>query len=373
MARRTAPPFRADVVGSLLRPPALLAAREQYKKGEITGETLRTLEDDAIRDAVKLQEDVGLQSATDGEFRRELWHMDFLSQFVNAEMYEAGIKIKFHSEQGDIDFTPPGIRVVGKLERPAGGIFVKDFAYLKSITHVTPKQTIPSPTNMHFRGGRKVIDAQAYPDLDEFYADLARLYREEIDGFAQAGCKYLQIDDVNFAYMCDPKLRADVRANINEDPEQLTHTYAKLINESIASRPTDMAVCVHMCRGNAFSTWMAEGSYDPIAEAIFNELKVNGFFLEYDTPRAGGFAPLRFVPKGKIIVLGLVTTKHGRLEKKDELKRRIDEAAKYVPLDQLALSPQCGFASGAAGNKLSHAEQRAKLALIVETAREVWG
>lgn len=246
MAQRTTPPFRADVVGSLLRPPALLAAREQYKKGEITGETLRALEDKAIRDAVKLQEDIGLQSATDGEFRRELWHMDFLSKFVNAEIYEGGIKIKFHSEQGDIDFTPPGIRVIGKLARPADGIFVKDFAYLKSVTHVTPKQTIPSPTNMHFRGGRKVIDAQAYPDLDAFYADLAHLYRQEIDGFAQAGCRYLQIDDVNFAYMCDPKLRVNVRTNINEDPEQLTHTYAKLINESIASRPTDMAVCVHL-------------------------------------------------------------------------------------------------------------------------------
>jgi len=237
MSQRTKPPFRADVVGSLLRPPALLAAREQHKKGEITAEILRKLEDDAIRDAVKLREDVGLQAATDGEFRRELWHMDFLKKFVNAEMYEAGIKIKFHSEQGDIDFTPPGIRVADKLSCPAGGIFVKDFEYLKSVANVTLKQTIPSPTNMHFRGGRKAIDARAYPDLDQFYVDLARLYREEIDGFAKAGCTYLQIDDVNFAYMCDPKFRADVRTNINEEPEQLTHTYAKLINASIASRP----------------------------------------------------------------------------------------------------------------------------------------
>jgi 5-methyltetrahydropteroyltriglutamate--homocysteine methyltransferase len=373
MSQRTNPPFRADVVGSLLRPAALLAAREKFKKGEITAEALRTLEDDAIRDAVKLQENVGLQAATDGEYRRELWHMDFLSKFGNAEMYEAGIKLKFHSEQGDIDFTPPGIRVVGKLSRPEGGIFVKDFAYLKSVTNVTAKQTIPSPTNMHFRGGRKVIDVGAYPDLDEFYVDLARLYREEIDGFVKAGCTYLQIDDVNFAYMCDPKLRADVRTNINEEPEELTHTYAKLINASIVNRPKDITVCVHMCRGNAFSTWLAEGGYDPVAEVIFNEIKVDGFFLEYDTARAGDFTPLRFVPKDKLIVLGLVTTKHGRLEKKDELKRRIDEAAKYVPLEQLALSPQCGFASGAAGNKLSHDEQRAKLELIVQTAREVWG
>jgi len=373
MSQRTTPPFRADVVGSLLRPASLLAAREKFKKGELPAGTLRALEDDAIRDAVKLQEDAGLQAVTDGEFRRELWHMDFLSRFVNAEMYEAGIKIKFHSERGDIDFTPPGIRVVGKLARPQDGIFVKDFAYLKSVTSVIPKQTIPSPTNMHFRGGRKAIDSRAYPGLDAFYADLARLYREEIDGLAGVGCRYLQLDDVNFAYMCDPKLRADVRTNINEEPEQLVHTYAQLINESITSRPKDMTVCVHMCRGNAFSTWMAEGGYDPVAEVIFNEIKVDGFFLEYDTPRAGGFTPLRFVPEGKMIVLGLVTTKHGGLENTDDLKRRIDEAAKYVPLEQLALSPQCGFASGAAGNKLSHDDQWAKLNLIVRTAREVWG
>jgi 5-methyltetrahydropteroyltriglutamate--homocysteine methyltransferase len=373
MSQRTHPPFRADVVGSLLRPPALMAAREKYKKGEMTGEALRHLEDNAIRDAVKLQEDVGLQVATDGEFRREMWHMDFLSKFRNTEIYEAGIKIKFHSEQGDIDFTPPGIRVVGRLSRPEGGIFVKDFAYLQSVTHVTPKQTIPSPTNMHFRGGRKAIDAQAYPDLNIFYEDLARLYREEIDGFAKAGCTYLQIDDVNFAYMCDPTLRAEVRTNLNEEPEQLVHTYATLLNATIASCPKDMAVCVHMCRGNAASTWLAEGGYDPVAEVIFNEIKVDGFFLEYDTPRAGDFTPLRFVPQGKIIVLGLVTTKHGRLEQKDELKRRIDEAAKYVPLEQLALSPQCGFASVAAGNKLAYEEQRTKLELVVQTAREVWG
>lgn len=373
MSRRTNPPFRADVVGSLLRPHALLEAREKHKRGEITAGALRQLENDAIRDAVKMQEAAGLQVATDGEFRRELWHMDFLKKFVNAEMYDAGIKIKFHSEQGDIDFAPPGIRVIGKLSRPDGGIFIKDFEYLKSVTTVTPKQTIPSPSNMHFRGGRKAIDAKAYPDLEEFYADLAHLYREEIDGFAQAGCKYLQIDEVNFAYMCDPKLRVEVRANLDEDPEQIVHAYARLINDSIASRSKDLTVCVHMCRGNAYSTWMAEGGYDPVAEVIFNEINVDGFFLEYDTPRAGDFSPLRFVPKEKMVVLGLVTTKHGRLEDKGELKQRIDEAAKYMPLEQLAISPQCGFASGAAGNKLSYDEQRAKLELVVQTAREVWG
>jgi 5-methyltetrahydropteroyltriglutamate--homocysteine methyltransferase len=373
MATRKEPPFRADVVGSLLRPAALLQAREQQRKGEITAEALRKLEDDAIREAVKMQEEVGLEVATDGEFRRELWHMDFLAKFENAQVFDAGIKTRFHSEQGDIDFAPPGIRVVGKLSRPAQGIFVKDFEFLKSAAKVTPKQTIPSPSNMHFRGGRKVIDVKAYPDLDAFYADLARVYREEIDGFARAGCTYLQIDEVNFAYMCDPKLRADVRSNINEDPEKLAHVYAKLINDSIAKRPKNMVVCVHMCRGNAYSSWMAEGGYDPVAEVIFNEIGVDGFFLEYDTPRAGDFKPLRFVPKGKTIVLGLVTTKHGRLEKKDDLKRRIAEASQYVPAEQLALSPQCGFASGAAGNKLSIEDEKAKLRLIVETAREVWG
>jgi len=312
MTSRAKPPFRADVVGSLLRPASLLAARERRRKGELSADALRQLEDDAIREAVALQEGVGLEVATDGEFRRELWHMDFLAKFENAEMFDAGIKTRFHSTEGDIDFAPPGIRVVGKLARPKDGIFVKDFVFL-------------------------------------------------------------QVDEVNFAYMCDPKLRAEVQSNIAEDPEQLAHRYAKLINDSIASRPKDMTVSVHMCRGNAYSAWMAEGGYEPVADVIFNELEVDGFFLEYDTPRAGDFRPLRFVPKGKMVVLGLVTTKHGRLETKDDLKRRIDEAAKIVPLEQLALSPQCGFASGAAGNKLSIEEEKAKLRLVVDTAAEIWG
>lgn len=373
MANLVGPPFRADVVGSLLRPASLLEARAQHKKGVLSDAALRQREDEAIREAVAMQAEVGLKVATDGEFRRELWHMDFLAKFKNAEMFDAGIKTRFHSEEGDIDFAPPGIRVVGKLARPADGIFVKDFAFLKSVTKATPKQTIPSPTNMHFRGGRKVIDEKAYPDLEEFYADLGRVYREEVAGLAQAGCRYLQIDEVNFTYMCDPKLRAEVQTTINEDPAKLAHRYAKLINEAIASRPQEMIVSVHMCRGNAYSTWMAEGGYEPVAEVIFNELAVDAFFLEYDTPRAGDFTPLRFVPKDKRVVLGLVTTKHGRLENKDELKRRIAEAAKIVPLDQLALSPQCGFASGAAGNKLTIEEEKAKLRLIVETAAEIWG
>src|SRR5579862_703199 len=289
MANRMGPPYRADVVGSFLRPASLLQAREQWKKHELSDAALRAREDEAIRDVVALQAEVGLKLATDGEFRRELWHMDFLAKFENAEMFDAGIKTRFHSEAGDIDFAPPGIRVVGKLSRPAQGIFVKDFEFLKSVTKATPKQTIPSPTNMHFRGGRKVIDEKAYPQLEEFYADLARVYREEIAGLARAGCTYLQIDEVNFAYMCDPKLRAEVQTNIKEDPEKLAHRYAKLINEAIAGRPKDMTVCVHMCRGNAYSAWMADGGYEPVAEVIFNELDVDGFFLEYDSPRAGDF------------------------------------------------------------------------------------
>ncbi len=373
MSKRTTPPFRADVVGSLLRPPQLLAARQRFKRNEISALELRRLEDTAIQEAVKMQEAAGLQAVTDGEFRREFWHMDFLSRFINAEMYDAGIKVRFHSAAGDIDFAPPGIRVVGKLARPPEGIFVKDFEFLKSVTKVTPKQTIPSPSNMHFRGGRAAIDAKAYPDLEEFYDDLARVFREEVAAFGQAGCRYLQVDEVNFAYLCDPSLREEAKRNLKEDIDKLPLTYAKLINASIASRPAGMAVTMHQCRGNAYSTWMAEGGYDPVAEIVFNEIDVDGFFLEYDSPRAGDFSPLRFVPKGKIAVLGLVTTKHGGLETKDELKRRINEAARYLPLEQLALSPQCGFASGAAGNKLSIDQQRQKLELVVSVAQEVWG
>ena len=254
MPLRKDPPFRADVVGSMLRPPALLTAREDHKKGAITAAALRKLEDDAVRDVVKLQESLGLKVVTDGEYRRDLWHMDFLDRFENAEMYDAGIKVKFHSEKGDIDFAPPGLRVVGRLARPKDGIFVQDFAFLNSVTKVTGKQTIPSPTNFHFRGGRKAIDQNAYPDMEAFYADLARLWGDEIDGFAKAGCKYLQIDEVNYTYMCDPKLRATVQANLGEDVEKLAHRYAKLINDSIAGRPKDMVVAVHMCRGNAYSS-----------------------------------------------------------------------------------------------------------------------
>jgi 5-methyltetrahydropteroyltriglutamate--homocysteine methyltransferase len=372
MAARTRPPFRADHVGSLLRPPRLREARAGFEAGKVTRAQLTEIEDAAIREAVTLQEDAGLSAVTDGEFRRKEWHMDFLKQFANVTQVPSSIKIRFHTHEGDTDVAPPGLRVDGKLARPHG-IFVDHFKFVKSVARALPKQTIPSPTILHFRGGRAAVDRAAYPEMDGFFIDLARVYSEEIADLAAAGCRYLQIDETNFAYLCDPGLRDQVRTNIGEDPDALPLTYAKLINGAIAKRPADMAVCVHICRGNNQSAWLAEGGYDPVAEVLFNEMAVDGYFLEYDTPRAGDFAPLRFVPKGKMIVLGLVTTKLPALERKDELKRRIDEAARYVPLDQLALSPQCGFSSTIEGNKVTVADEIAKLRLVVEVAREVWG
>ncbi|HZL59717.1 MAG TPA: 5-methyltetrahydropteroyltriglutamate--homocysteine S-methyltransferase [Stellaceae bacterium] len=371
MAGRNTPPFRADHVGSLLRPKKLLDAREKRKKNEITPAQLTAIEDESIREVVKLQEDLGLKAATDGEFRRAYWHLDFLEKFKNVTIIPPSVGVKFHTHKGDIEFAPPGIRVSGKLARPAP-IFIDHFKFLKSVAKVIPKITIPSPSTMHFRGGRKAIDQQAYPDMAEFYADLARVYSEEVKGLGEAGCKYLQIDEVNFAYLCDPKLREQVKG-IGEDPNQLPHTYARLINGSIAGKPKDMTVCMHVCRGNFKSAWVAEGGYEPVAETLFNEMAISGYFMEWDDERSGGFEPLRFVPKDKIVILGLVTTKLSRLESKDELKRRIDEAAKFVPLEQLALGPQCGFSSTVEGNEVTVEDEVKKLKLIVEVAREVWG
>jgi methionine synthase II (cobalamin-independent) len=364
------PPFKADQVGSLLRPATLLEARAQRKRGAISTAALRAIEDQAIREVVAMQERIGLQSVTDGEFRRGLWHMDFVCDFANVEQ-APGIPIKFHSEDGEIEWAPPGVRITGPLSRPHP-IFVDDFRFLKSITTATPKITIPSPSVLHFRGGRKAIDTTAYPDMDGFYEDLARVYREEIRDLVDAGCRYLQVDEVNMAFLCDPALR-DFARSLGEDPDALPHTYAKLINDATAARHADMVVCMHLCRGNARSHWVADGGYEPVAEVLFNEFDVNGYFLEYDSSRAGDFSPLRFVPKGKTVVLGLVTTKKGALERKDDLKRRIDEASKFLPIEQLALSPQCGFASNAEGNALSVDQEKAKLQLIVEISREVWG
>jgi 5-methyltetrahydropteroyltriglutamate--homocysteine methyltransferase len=371
MSARVKPPFRADHVGSLIRPEALIRARQAAERAEIAPAELTRLQHEAIRNVVRLQEDVGFKLATDGEFNRTFWQRDFLLKFSNVQQVAAKLTVRFHSAAGARDHSPPSLQVTGKLSRPSG-IFVDDFRFLAAVAHGTPKITIPSPTIMHFRGGRAAIDAQAYPDMAEFYADLARVYREEIGDLAQAGCRYLQIDEVNLAYLCDPELRAQVR-NIGEDPDTLPKTYAKLLNDTLAGRPADMVVCMHLCRGNFAGAWVAEGGYEPIAELLFNEIAVDGYFLEYDSPRAGSFAPLRFLPKGKIAVLGLVTTKSPALETKDELKRRVDEASRYVPVEQLALSPQCGFSSGIGGNAMTVEDEIAKLKLVVDTAREVWG
>jgi 5-methyltetrahydropteroyltriglutamate--homocysteine methyltransferase len=370
MAQRTTPPFRADHVGSFLRPAELLEAREKRRRGEITAEQLRSVEDAAIREVVRFQEEVGLQDATDGEFRRTYFHIDFLEQLDGVET-RGGLTAHFHSAKGDIDFAPPVLHVTAKV-RHSKPIQLRDFEFLKSVTKRTPKVTIPSPTMLHFRGGRGAISREAYPDLEEFFADVALAYRDEIAALGAAGCTYLQLDDTNLAYLCDPKLREGARQR-GLDPDQLPRRYAKLINAAIAGRPAGMRICTHLCRGNFKSAWVAEGGYEPVAEVLFNELEVDGYFLEYDDPRSGDFSPLRFVPRDKTVVLGLVTTKVGELEAKDTLKRRIDEAAKHVSLEQLCLSPQCGFSSTVHGNEIARESQSRKMRLIVEVAGEVWG
>jgi 5-methyltetrahydropteroyltriglutamate--homocysteine methyltransferase len=372
---RTKPPFRADHVGSLLRPQELLRARERRQNGEISAGELRQVEDRCIRDVVKLQEDIGLEGITDGEYRRTIWHADFLRQIEGVTVKEGvaasgGARRKFKSGDIEIERTPTRFEISGKLKHPHG-IETENFKYLAQVTGRTAKLCIPSPTILHMRGGRDAIDKQSYPEIDTFYADLAQVYREEIRALADLGCTYLQLDDPNLAYLCDEKMRESVRG-IGEDPNKLPSTYARLINECIKDRPESMIVCMHICRGNFRSAWAAEGGYDPVAEILFNEFKLDGFFLEYDSPRAGSFAPLRFVPKDKQIVLGLITTKTGDLEKPDDVKRRIDEASRYVPLEQLAVSPQCGFSSTVLGNIISVEAEVAKLSLVVKIANEVW-
>jgi len=370
MSVRSRPPFRADHVGSFLRPQTLLDARERRKKGELGPAELRAVEDQAIRDIVRFQEDLGLSGITDGEFRRTYFHIDFLEQLAGVET-KGGISVAFHSAAGNVDFAPPVMHVTGPL-RHVKPIQVADFRYLQSVTRRTPKVTIPSPTMLHFRGGREAISREAYPEMELFFADVAAAYRAEIRALADAGCRYLQLDDTNLAYLCDEKMREGARKR-GDDPNELPRRYARLINAAIADRPADMAVCVHLCRGNFKSAWVAEGGYEPVAEVLFNDLDVDGYFLEYDDARSGDFAPLRFVPKGKTVVLGLVTTKLDALESSDALKRKIDEAAKRIPLDQLCLSPQCGFSSTVHGNAIHVEAQAAKLRLVVDTAREVWG
>jgi 5-methyltetrahydropteroyltriglutamate--homocysteine methyltransferase len=366
------PPFRADHVGSLLRPPELLEAREDFAAQRISADELRAVEDEAIREVVRMQEEIGLESATDGEFRRTSWHMDFIYQLDGVDPADEQIKVKFHNEQGDVEFTTAALRVHGRVGL-SNTIFGDAFQALRSMTtSATPKLTIPSPSMVHYRGGQAAIDSDAYPDMGRFWSDLVAAYREEVRRLGDLGCTYLQFDDTSLAYLNDPKQR-DYIASIGGDKEHQHEEYIRHINEALSERPEGMSVTTHMCRGNFRSSWAAEGGYDFVAEALFNELQVDGFFLEYDDERSGTFEPLRFVPKGKQVVLGLVTTKRGELESKDELKRRVEEASRYVPLDQLCLSPQCGFSSTVEGNLVTHEQQVAKLRLIVETAEEIWG
>jgi 5-methyltetrahydropteroyltriglutamate--homocysteine methyltransferase len=362
-------PFRADQVGSLLRPEGLAAARAQWKRGEIDAAALAATEDRAIRAAVQRQQAAGLHSITDGEFRRDWWHLDFLGLLDGVTLKENDgpkFKVAGQSEQ------PPIATVTGKIgcSRP---IMADHFAFLKSVVGPgsTPKMTIPSPSMLHLRGGRAAISTEAYPDLAEFWADVAAAYRVAIAHLADAGCRYLQLDDITFAYLCDPKIQANCRAN-GDDPAALPKTYADTINAALADKPADMKVTIHTCRGNFKSAWVAEGGYDPVVEAMFST-HVDGYFMEFDSARAGGFGPLKVLPKGKKVVLGLVTTKLGELESKDDLKRRIDEAAKFVPLEDLCLSPQCGFSSTHHGNALSQDDQWRKLERVVEVAHDVWG
>ncbi len=374
MSDRSTPPFRADHVGSFLRPKYLLEARERKARGEITPAQLREVEDRAITEIVSFQRGVGLQSITDGEFRRTYFHIDFLEQ-LGGVVCDPPMTVK--KPDGSEELAPPVMRVVGKVQH-AKDIQRPDFEYLQSqiaalAPGATPKVTIPSPTMLHFRGGRAGISKQHYPELEPaFYEDVARAYGDELKSLHAAGCRYVQMDDTNLAYLCDDKMREAARAR-GDDPDELPHRYAKFINRVVAHKPAGMTLAVHLCRGNFKSTWAAQGGYEPVAEALLTEMNVDAYFLEYDDARSGDFRPLRHLPKGKTVVLGLVTTKLGELEKKDDLKRRIDEAAKFAPLDQLCLSPQCGFSSTVHGNNIAVEQQRAKLALVVETAREVWG
>ena len=371
--RADGPPFRADHVGSLLRPPELMAARTRFRAGEIAPADLRAVEDEAIMGAVQLQESVGLKSITDGEFRRASFHTDFLRRLDGLSTAPGESLSHFRNvATGEVTaLAPPKLMITGKIRRTRP-IMGADFEFLRSVTRQTPKVTIPSPSMAHFRGGREAIDKAAYPDVEGFFADLAAAYREEVADLGSRGCRYLQLDDTNLAYLCDEAMREGAR-RLGEDPDQLPSTYARLINDSIASAPADMVIAIHLCRGNFRSSFLAEGGYDPVAEVMFNETKVDAFFLEYDDDRSGTFTPLRFLPKGRRVVLGVISSKTPQLESRDAVMRRIDEAAAVVPLEQLCLSPQCGFSSTEHGNDLSLDDQRRKLELVVEVARDVWG
>ncbi|MDR3538422.1 MAG: 5-methyltetrahydropteroyltriglutamate--homocysteine S-methyltransferase [Acetobacteraceae bacterium] len=366
---RVRPPFRADHVGSLLRPRPLQAARAAWKAGQLDGDALRAVEDRCIAAAIAKQEEIGLRAATDGEYRRAYWHYDFVAGLDGVEVYEPDQKIQF---QGGVKLGH-ALRVTGKIgwSKP---VMIEDYRFVAShVRSAMAKQTIPSPSVVHFRGGRQAIDAGTYPEMEPFFHDLSEAYHKAVGAFAAAGCRYLQLDEVNIAYLCDPEQIAGLKAR-GEHVENLLGIYADMLNRAIAARGPEMTISMHLCRGNFRSTWVAQGGYEPVAETLFNKINADAYFMEYDSERAGGFEPLRFVPRGpKIVVLGLVTSKSGALESKDALKRRIDDAARYLPLEQLALSPQCGFASTEEGNTLTEEAQWAKLQLCVEVAREVWG
>ena len=362
------PPFRADHVGSLLRPPELLDARVQFKKGELSATELRTFEDEAIAATVKKLEATGMQAVTDGEFRREYFHLDFLEKLAGVSV--TGSIAASSDAKEKVGFTPPTLSVTGKLKHTQN-IQVDDFDFLQSQVSNTPKVSIPSPTMVHFRGGRAGIDIESYPDLDEFFADLAQCYREEINALYSAGARYIQMDDTNLAYLCDVKMRA-AAVERGDDPDELPRTYATLINSVIDGTPDGLVVAVHLCRGNFKSRWFAEGGYEPVAEVLFNDLNVDAYFLEYDDERSGDFAPLRFVPDNKTVVLGIVSSKLPQLESVTDLAKRIDEAAQYMPIENMCISPQCGFSSTSHGNEITEDDQWAKLRLVVETARKVW-
>jgi 5-methyltetrahydropteroyltriglutamate--homocysteine methyltransferase len=366
------PPFRADHVGSLLRPPQLRQAREDFAKGTISAGELAGIEDSAVREVVSKQEEIGLRAATDGELRRESWHMDFIYQLGGMrKVRDDTIKVQFRNGTRTLEFAPPSAHVVAPVACDHT-IFGDAFSFLaQTVTTAMPKITIPSPSMVHYRGGRAAIDEKVYPDLAQFWDDLAAAYAEQLRRLYDLGCRYLQLDDTSLAYVNDPEQRRHI-AEIGGDPEHQHERYIATINQALKDRPADLAVTTHMCRGNNQSMWAAEGGYDFVADALFNQLDVDGFFCEWDDERSGGFEPLRFVPKGKRVVLGLMTTKRGELESKDDLKRRIDAAAEFADMDQLCLSPQCGFSSTKEGNDLTEQQQWAKLRLIVETAQEVW-
>jgi 5-methyltetrahydropteroyltriglutamate--homocysteine methyltransferase len=374
MPRRDTPPFRADHVGSLLRPPEVTRARADFKAGQIDAQALRAVEDEAIRGVIELQRAAGLQSVTDGEFRRTSWHMDFIYSLDGIEQVAGEtIHVQFRSDEGEYDYAPPAMRVTDKVGL-GETIFADAFTFLRdnAAASQTPKLTIPSPSMVHYRGGNSSIDQSVYPEMDAFWSDLTAAYAKQLQGANDLGCRYLQLDDTSLAYINDPAQRAHIEA-IGGDPDHLHEQYIANINRALADKPDDLVVTTHLCRGNNQSMWAAEGGYDFVAEALFGDLNVNGYFLEFDDERSGGFEPLRYVPAGKLVVLGLITTKRPALENRDLLKRRIDQASKFVDIDQLCLSPQCGFSSTEEGNKLTIDEEQAKLELIVEVAADVWG